>query len=63
MLAKNVTPKREKPTKITNDLLKTKAFRKIRQEWANERWAGLRKKKAEEASKKDQWANIINQYK
>jgi hypothetical protein len=53
-LAKNVTPKREKPTKITNDLLKTKAFRKIRQEWANERWAGLRKKKAEEASKKDQ---------
>jgi len=46
--------KRERALKITDAMKNTKVFKVQRQEWANERWAGKRAKKAAEEEKKDQ---------
>eukprot|EP00331_Platyophrya_macrostoma_P023627 CAMPEP_0176434466 /NCGR_PEP_ID=MMETSP0127-20121128/16695_1 /TAXON_ID=938130 /ORGANISM="Platyophrya macrostoma, Strain WH" /LENGTH=209 /DNA_ID=CAMNT_0017817211 /DNA_START=42 /DNA_END=669 /DNA_ORIENTATION=- len=44
------TQKRDKAVSLTKELLATKAYRTLKQEWSNQRNAGKREKKAKEAA-------------
>ena len=49
--------KRDKAVPLTKELLATRAYRTLKQEWSNQRNAGKREKRAKEAAEEKQKAN------